>query len=181
MYRDENEIRKYIEQIKSLCDLVLDSLGSDEDDERTQIMEEFNDFDDFTEFEELEEVQDDYDYTPPTTNDGPKSKKIDYKSDISKIPYLVRRRTGEKILINRNIFKIGKEESYVDYCIKDNATVSRNHADIVRKSDGFYVKDMGSLNHTFVNGVKLQQNEPKKLESGYLIQLADEVFEWHCD
>jgi pSer/pThr/pTyr-binding forkhead associated (FHA) protein len=51
----------------------------------------------------------------------------------------------------------------------------------VRKSDGFYVKDMGSLNHTFVNGVKLQQNEPKKLESGYLIQLADEVFEWHCD
>ncbi len=90
----------------------------------------------------------------------------------------MRKRTGEKILINRNLFKLGKDASYVDYCIKDNPAVSRNHADIVRKPDGFYLVDKGSLNHTFVNGKKLAADEYRKLENGCLMQLADEVFEF---
>ncbi len=56
--------------------------------------------------------------------------------------------------------------------------MSRNHADIVRKQDGFYIIDKGSLNHTFVNGKKLAAEEYRKLEDGCLIQLADEVFEF---
>lgn len=95
-----------------------------------------------------------------------------------KAAYIIRKRTNEKILINRNIFKLGKEEAYVDYCIKNNPTVSRNHADIVRKADGYYLVDKGSLNHTFVDGVKLNPDEYRKLENGCLLQLANEVFEF---
>ena len=87
-------------------------------------------------------------------------------------PFIVRKR------INRNLFKLGKDAAYVDYCIKDNPAVSRNHADIVRKADGFYLVDKGSLNHTFVNGKKLADGEYRKLENGCLMQLADEVFEF---
>ena len=95
-----------------------------------------------------------------------------------KIPCLVRKRTGERIVINRTLFKLGKDASYVDYCIKDNPAVSRNHADILRKTDGYYLVDKGSLNHTFVNGKKLAVDEYRKLEDGCLVQLADEVFEF---
>jgi hypothetical protein len=95
-----------------------------------------------------------------------------------KIPYLVRKRTGERIAINRTLFKLGKDASYVDYCIKDNPAVSRNHADILRKKDGYYLVDKGSLNHTFVNGKKLALDEYRKLEDGCLVQLANEVFEF---
>ena len=112
---------------------------------------------------------------------GDESLKLKDKTGLlnrKRLPYMIRRRTGEKIMIDRNIFKIGKEESYVDYCIKDNPTVSRNHADIVRKTDGFYLVDKGSLNHTFVNGKKLEVNEYRKLQDGCLLQLADEVFEF---
>lgn len=94
------------------------------------------------------------------------------------VPYIIRKRTGEKTAINRSLFKLGKDASYVDYCIRDNPTVSRNHADIVKRQDGFYLVDKGSLNHTFVNGKKLAADEYRKLKSGCLIQLADEVFEF---
>lgn len=95
-----------------------------------------------------------------------------------RMPFIIRKRTGEKVRIDRNIFKLGKDDTYVDYCIKDNPTISRNHADIVRKADGFYLVDKGSLNHTFVDGEKLRANEYRKLNNGCLMQLADEVFEF---
>lgn len=90
----------------------------------------------------------------------------------------MRKRTGEKIAIDKNIFKLGKDAAYVDYFVDDNPTISRNHADIVRRDDGFYAKDKGSLNHTFVDGKKLEPEKPVKLVSGSLLQLADEVFEF---
>ena len=62
--------------------------------------------------------------------------------------------------------------------VDDNPTISRNHADIIRKKNSYYVKDKGSLNHTFVDGKKLEADKPVKLESGSLLQLADEVFEF---
>ena len=94
------------------------------------------------------------------------------------VVYLLRKRTSEKIPIHKDIFKLGKDTACVDYVVDDNPTISRNHADIIRKKGSFYVKDKGSLNHTFVDGKKLEADKPIKLESGSLLQLADEVFEF---
>lgn len=111
--------------------------------------------------------------------DRPQNNEVDdAKPSTENVPYLIRKRTREKIVINRNLFKLGKEAAYVDYCISDNPTVSRNHADIVKKQDGYYLIDKNSLNHSFVNGKKLVADEYRKLENGCLIQLADEVFEF---
>jgi pSer/pThr/pTyr-binding forkhead associated (FHA) protein len=169
MYKNEKEIREYIEQIRELCDKVIESLDDDED----------YDWDEDTENQSGKtEV---FDELQKNAEESLGLKKLTTVLDESRFPYLIRKSTGEKIIVNRNIFKIGKEEEYVDYCISDNATISRSHADILRKTDGYYIKDMGSLNHTFLNGVKLEQKVPQKLKSGCLVQLANEVFEWHCD
>ncbi len=102
------------------------------------------------------------------------------QTNVQKTPevYLLRKRTGERIPIDKELFKLGKDAACVDYVVDDNPTISRNHANIECKKDGCYVKDKGSLNHTFVNGKKLEPEKPVKLEAGSLLQLADEVFEF---
>ena len=104
--------------------------------------------------------------------------KQEQKTQEEKLPYFVRRSTGEKIVIDKDIFKLGKDAACVDYVVDNNPTISRNHADIERKEDGFYVRDKGSLNHTFVDGKKIAPKEAVKLTSGSLLQLSDEVFEF---
>jgi FOG: FHA domain len=66
----------------------------------------------------------------------------------------------------------------VDYCIKDNSAVSRSHADILRKENGYVIVDNNSLNHTFVNGIQLVPQDQMLLADGAVVMLADEEFEF---
>lgn len=91
-------------------------------------------------------------------------------------PVLIRKKSNTLININRNIFKLGKDREYVDYCIDDNGAVSRSHAQLVRREDGFYIEDNESLNYTYVNGVRVMPNQSVRLSDDSLIQLADEIF-----
>ena len=97
-----------------------------------------------------------------------------------RLPFLIRKSTNEKILINRDVFKMGKEKSYVDYYVENDA-VSRSHADIIRKKDSFFVMDQNSLNHTFLEGRKLPPKQYVKLESGQSFVLADEEFVFYYE
>ena len=58
----------------------------------------------------------------------------------------------------------------------DNAAVSRSHADLIKRDDGYYLQDNNSLNHSFVNGVQVQAQSPQLLREGDLIMLANEEF-----
>lgn len=51
----------------------------------------------------------------------------------------------------------------------DDITVSRRHAMIVKRPDGFYIQDQGSLNGTYVNRVRV---ETQKLSDGDLLQIG---------
>jgi hypothetical protein len=157
MYRNDDEIREYIKQIRELCDKVLESLGDIEAEPEPKEGTE--------QFDSVREIP----------------KEDTSTLDTNKYPCLIRKKNGVKILINSKLFKIGKDSEYVDYCINDNPTISRNHAEIVKKNDGYYVVDSGSLNHTFLNGVKLEKDIPAKLENESLVQFANEVFEWHLE
>lgn len=97
-----------------------------------------------------------------------------------RLPFLIRKNTNEKILINRDVFKMGKEKSYVDYYVENDA-VSRSHADIIRKKDSFFMIDQNSLNHTFLEGRKLPPKQYVKLESGQSFALADEEFVFYYE
>ncbi|MEJ7714655.1 MAG: FHA domain-containing protein [Thermoleophilaceae bacterium] len=51
----------------------------------------------------------------------------------------------------------------------DDVTVSRNHALLVRRRDGLYVDDLGSLNGTYVNRHRIESH---KLSSGDELQVG---------
>lgn len=95
-------------------------------------------------------------------------------TDIAKFgAYLLRRRTGERIDITKDTFVIGKGKS-ADYKIRDNKAISREHVVITCESMRFYIKDLDSLNHTYVQGNML--SEKTELYPNSSIRLADEDF-----
>ena len=91
---------------------------------------------------------------------------------------LRRVKTGETISVNKQTFTIGKERRRVDYCISDNTSISRAHAQIICKGGEYYVVDQGSTNFTFVNGNKIPAHQEVKLNSGDKVKLSDEEFEF---
>jgi hypothetical protein len=52
----------------------------------------------------------------------------------------------------------------------DDVTVSRRHVEIVRVSDGFAVRDVGSLNGTYVNRERIEAEQ--RLENGDELQIG---------
>ena len=99
-----------------------------------------------------------------------------YQNKIS--PYLIRVKNNEKISINKAMFRIGKEKSYVDYFISDNTYISRGHANILCKDGRCYIVDNNSRNHTYVNGEMITSGNEVELKNGDTIKLANEAFEF---
>lgn len=93
------------------------------------------------------------------------------------IPTLVRKATGERVVINKQTFTIGIE-SYVDYRITGNSAVSRSHAKIIVRGNEFLLVDTNSTNGTYVNGNKIKKNVEVRIENGNKIIFANEEFDF---
>ena len=91
-------------------------------------------------------------------------------------PYLTRAKTGERVYINKPLFRVGKEKSYVDYFIADNTAISRSHCNIHTENGEYFIEDTNSTNHTFINGKIINSNEKVKLSDGDKVRLANEDF-----
>lgn len=94
-------------------------------------------------------------------------------------PYLIRKSNFDRTDINKPVFRIGKERSYVDYFVANNNAVSRIHADIITRNNCYFVKDENSTNGTYVNGNRLSPNEEVQVFDGDIITFANEEFEFH--
>lgn len=93
-------------------------------------------------------------------------------------PHLIRKKNNEKISLNKPVFRVGKERSYVDYFIGDNTAISRSHANFITREGEYFVVDTNSTNHTFVNGAMIQSNVETAITHGDTIRLANEDFEF---
>lgn len=93
-------------------------------------------------------------------------------------PHLIRAKNNERIPLNKPVFRIGKERSYVDYFIGDNTAISRSHANIIIRDGKYFVVDTNSTNHTFVNGNMIQSSVETEISHGDKIRLANEDFEF---
>lgn len=100
------------------------------------------------------------------------------QSAVKVEPYIVRLKNNERIPLNKPVFRIGKEKSYVDYFILDNTAISRSHANIITRDGEYFIVDTNSTNHTYVNGAMIQSNVEVKLEHNAKIRLANEEFEF---
>lgn len=91
-------------------------------------------------------------------------------------PILVRILTDEEIVVNKPVFRIGKEKSYVDYFVTNNIAVSRSHADIITRGRRYFVKDLNSKNHTYINGNEIPVHCEVEINDGDYLKLGNEEF-----
>ena len=74
--------------------------------------------------------------------------------------------------IHRDSFLIGKKEGAVDGLIV-HPTISRIHAKIEKREQGYFLTDLNSTNGTFVNDRLLDVNETVLLAIGDVVRFAD--------
>lgn len=95
-------------------------------------------------------------------------------------PKLCRVKTQELVEINKPSFRIGKGQD-MDYCVWDNNMVSRTHAEIILRGQNYFVKDLESKNHTYVNGQMIEVGNEVEIRDGDTIRLADEEFNFRAE
>ena len=76
-------------------------------------------------------------------------------------------RAGESFAIEGERTTIGRSPDANVFL--DDVTVSRNHALLVRRRDGLYIDDLGSLNGTYVNRRRIESH---KLQHGDELQVG---------
>lgn len=94
-------------------------------------------------------------------------------------PTIYRTLTEETISVNKPVFRLGKERSYVDYFVTNNIAVSRSHADIITRGNRYYVKDLNSKNHTYINNRELPVHAEVEIQDGDTLKLGNEEFIFH--
>ena len=82
--------------------------------------------------------------------------------------------TGEKIVISKDKYIVGKNED-CDLFI-NSSHVSRQHAYILYTEGAYYLVDMGSTNKTFIDDVPVIKGIPTELHNGMQIKFADRPY-----
>ena len=82
---------------------------------------------------------------------------------------------GEKFIIKKSVFSIGRSpESDI---LLDDITVSRQHAVIEKSGQDYILKDLGSLNGTYLNGEIINE---AALSHSDKIQIGKYIFIFFC-
>jgi pSer/pThr/pTyr-binding forkhead associated (FHA) protein len=74
---------------------------------------------------------------------------------------------GSKYMLDAEVTRAGRHPDSDIFL--DDITVSRRHAEIIRRADGFHVIDTGSLNGTYVNRDRVDDT---KLANGDELQIG---------
>lgn len=99
-----------------------------------------------------------------------------------KYPVLVSMDPGkqENIVLDRERMIVGKQKEQVDIFLSD-PSVSRIHASLEKSGEDWYLRDRGSTNGTFLDGLRLEEGEKKKLLDGAEISFSGRRFYFHSD
>lgn len=127
----------------------------------------------------LNNVDDDDDATGLLTSTGDEDEAtgllVENNANV-RFPTLFRVLTEETISINKPVFRLGKERSYVDYFVTNNIAVSRSHADIITRGNKYFVKDLNSKNRTYINNQELPIHMEVEIHDGDRLKLGNEEF-----
>ena len=127
----------------------------------------------------LNNSDDDDDATGLLTNSGDEDEAtgllVENNANV-RFPTLFRVLTEETISINKPVFRLGKERSYVDYFVTNNIAVSRSHADIITRGNKYFVKDLNSKNRTYINDQELPIHMEVEIHDGDKLKLGNEEF-----
>ncbi len=95
----------------------------------------------------------------PDAVNGPDSGEVYAVDDLEEgVGMLVVHRgpgAGSRFVLDQDVVSAGRHpESHI---FLDDVTVSRRHAEIVRTSEGYLVRDVGSLNGTYLNRERIDE------------------------
>ena len=96
-------------------------------------------------------------------------------------PHLLLQSTGSIFKLG-NAAVLGREDPSLQIDLEgypDGKFVSHRHAQIVKMDDKYYIEDLGSSNHTWVNEIKLAQGQAEPLKEGDLIKLGKIELTFH--
>ena len=86
---------------------------------------------------------------------------------------------SENIVLNKEDFIIGRLEGQVDYILKNNA-VGKLHVQITTEKEEVYVKDLNSMNGTYINNTRLDSNKEYELKANDSLRIANCEFILVC-
>ena len=89
---------------------------------------------------------------------------------------LIRIDTGEVIWLTKKGVRIGKSPKDVDYCIQNDPTVSRLHANILYNEEKFYIVDNFSTNKTCINHSFIEPGKSYELFDEDTISISNVSF-----
>lgn len=88
----------------------------------------------------------------------------------------------KEFILDKDVITLGRQSPadgiFPDIDLTDvdeEAYISRRHARILRKDDGFIFEDMGSSNGSFINNVRIAQGVQQFLNDGDVIRLGKTV------
>ncbi len=92
------------------------------------------------------------------------------------LPYLIRLKNKEKIVISNNNFIIGKANQGCSYRVSDNNMVSRLHASFNVNNGKCFITDLRSTNKTYINNKPIPADVPIEIFNNDTIRLGNESF-----
>lgn len=79
---------------------------------------------------------------------------------------------ADRIFINKKVFVIGRLSDKTDFSPKD-PTISKLHAEILKKHSKYYIMDLKSTNGTYLNGSILKSNKKYRITNGDTIDIGN--------
>lgn len=79
---------------------------------------------------------------------------------------------GQRYVLDKDCVVFGKDASSADYVLA-NDTISRAHAEIIRRNGGYYVTDLNSTNGTYINSKKLPKNTQIEVSNGDTVKFSN--------
>ena len=107
----------------------------------------------------------------PDLVNGPESGEVYAVDDLpSGVGMLVVHRgpgAGSRFVLDEDVVAAGRHPDSTIFL--DDVTVSRRHAEVVRSGDGYLVRDVGSLNGTYLNRERIEE---APIENGDELQIG---------
>ena len=97
------------------------------------------------------------------------------KSFLEKIDDQLGDKEGRKVFVLHDFNSVGRD--YSNDIILQDSLVSRRHAIIIWKNDGYYLEDMKSSNGSFINGEQI--DDAVKLDDGDVISFGTHSFKFN--
>lgn len=106
------------------------------------------------------------------TEPGPEGGNVrDHTDNVRPRLLSLQKETSPDIILDRDHMLIGKSKKNADAVLSDQ-TVSRTHARIERRTDGYYVTDLYSTNGTFMDGERLEPGQACQMRDGSILSFA---------